>query len=438
MVSSAQPADTIDLLSDALHEAIGQVIAEERRDWRRERDRMEAQSQAILAQTESTVALLRATVVETRGDLDARVQQRLLETAAQIAERLAELRDGAQGERGLQGERGERGEQGERGDVGQQGEAGTPGTNGAQGERGEQGPKGIDGAIGPQGPAGACGDTGPAGERGLPGDLGPQGPQGERGEIGPAGEAGTPGPPGPTGAPGEAGAPGAAGEAGAPGAPGPAGQPGDKGDQGPAGERGLPGERGVPGERGLPGEPGAAGAAGAPGERGEPGRLPIVHAYEPDSVHYAGDVVAHLGGSWQARKDTGQAPPHRDWIALAVRGTDGATPQVRGTWAADVAYKALDIVAHNGGSFISRRDNPGPCPGDGWQSLTLPGKKGERGLPGDRGDRGERGPPGERGLSPKSWRVDRAAYAARLILSDGSEVVLPLRELFEQFHSEAR
>jgi hypothetical protein len=161
-------------------------------------------------------------------------------------------------------------------------------------------------------------------------------------------------------------------------------------------------------------------------------------------VHYAGDVVVHQGGTWQARKDTGQAPPHADWIGLAFRGLDGHTPHVRGTWREDGAYGALDVVALNGGSFIAKRDDPGPCPGDGWQLVASQGKQGkpgEAGAVGAQGDKGERGTRGEKGdAAPRfmSWRIDRAHYRAVAKMSDGSESVLELRSLFEQFHGEIR
>jgi hypothetical protein len=106
----------------------------------------------------------------------------------------------------------------------------------------------------------------------------------------------------------------------------------------------------------------------------------------PETVFYEGDVVTFDGSTFQAIRDTGQPPAHRDWICLAAAGRGGKTPRVRGTFSADAHYQELDIVALGGGSFIARRDDPGPCPGDGWQSLTMPGKRGDKGPPGPRGD----------------------------------------------------
>jgi hypothetical protein len=123
--------------------------------------------------------------------------------------------------------------------------------------------------------------------------------------------------------------------------------------------------------------------------------LPVVKLWTPDTVFYEGDVVAYDGGTFQATRDTGQPPTHAaHWICLAVAGKDAITPKVRGTYNKGEQYEKLDVVALNGRSFIARQDNPGDCPGPGWQLLTSPGERGERG---PIGPQGERGLPGERG-----------------------------------------
>ena len=74
--------------------------------------------------------------------------------------------------------------------------------------------------------------------------------------------------------------------------------------------------------------------------------------------------------TYQARCDTVHEPPHDDWACLATAGRDGVdgrSMRVRGTYRAGEVYAALDVVALNGCSFIARRDDPGECPGDGWQ-----------------------------------------------------------------------
>jgi hypothetical protein len=176
---------------------------------------------------------------------------------------------------------------------------------------------------------------------------------------------------------------------------------GEKGDPGEKGEPGLsikgdPGDRGPPGESvvgrqgpdGAIGPPGLDGTIGPPGPAGSPGSLPVVRTWA-DEIHYQGAVVSHDGATWQARCDTGRAPPHDDWACLARAGRDGmngASLRICGTWNVETQYGALDMVILNGGAFVAKRDEPGPCPGDGWQLMASQGKQGKP---------GERGPPGK-------------------------------------------
>jgi hypothetical protein len=207
---------------------------------------------------------------------------------------------------------------------------------------------------------------------GRDGENGARGEKGEQGEAGPHGERGEQGP---------------VGERGSDGLPGPVGERGEKGEQGEAGERGTAGEAGERGEKGDTGER---------GEQGPEGRLPVVCAWS-EGVHYEGDVVAHAGAMWQAARDTGRAPPHDDWTCLAQAGADGADGRsftIRGTHDAETEYRALDVVALNGASFAARRDDPGACPGDGWQLIAAQGKAGKPGERGAIGPKGERGLPG--------------------------------------------
>ena len=155
---------------------------------------------------------------------------------------------------------------------------------------------------------------------------------------------------------------------------------------------------GKDGQDGRDGVDGAAGRDGMDGERGPEGpagKMPVAKTWE-DRVHREGEVIAHLGATWQATRDTGKEPPHEDWILLARAGADGRSFRVAETYDAAKEYSALDVVALNGGSFVARADNPGPCPGDGWQLLASRGKagpQGERGAPGTPGARGEAGQP---------------------------------------------
>lgn len=366
-------------LPEAMREALGQVIADQRREWRREREVIEAQSRQLLADAQRTIAELRVQIVELQTELRGKVEARL-----------AELRDGAPGERGPQGERGEPGPAGPQGE---------PGERGAPGDRGEPGPAGPRGEIGPAGPEGERGpqgEQGPAGERGAQGDvgeIGPRGPVGERGPIGEIGPQGERGDTGPQGLPGERGPAGEAGPQGERGKPGPVGQQGERGEQGPAGERGA---------------------------EGAPGKLPAVAEWV-DRVHREAEVVTHAGAVYQALRDTGKAPPHDDWrciVPAARDGADGKSFTVRGTWTAGQDYRYLDLVALDGGTFVALRDAPGECPGAGWQLVSPRGKPGR---PGDRGPAGERGTRGEPGPAVTGIEIDHTGMVT-LTNADGSTV----------------
>jgi hypothetical protein len=206
---------------------------------------------------------------------------------------------------------------------------------------------------------------------------------------------------------------------------------------------GPQGERGEAGPIGPPGEPGIPGSCGEKGDPGAPGKLPLVKAYRPDEVHYTGEVVVHEGSAYQAQRDTARSPLHdRDWVCIAAagrEGVDGRSPTVRGTFDPNKTYTRLDIVAFNKCSFIARHDEPGPCPGDGWQLIAAEGARGEKGSSGPRGAQGAKGEKGDPGLTIVGWQVDRAKYQAVPVMSDGSEgPPLELRGLFKQFDDETR
>jgi len=218
--------------------------------------------------------------------------------------------------------------------------------------------------------------------------------------------------------------------------------PAEKGDKGEPGEPGQPGEAGAgvtlddvaplvasevaravaalppaaKGDKGEPGEP------GKPGEAGREGLMPIAKEWT-DKVHYAGVVVTYGGATYQAHRDTGREPPHEDWICLAAAGRDGKdgrSPKVRGTFSHDVHdYSDLDIVALGGAAFIARHDNPGPCPGPGWQLISSQGK---------RGNIGERGPRGPAGPTIARMDVDDQGMLT-LFNADGSKVECDLYPL---------
>jgi len=200
-------------------------------------------------------------------------------------------------------------------------------------------------------------------------------------------------------------------------------------------DRVIPGARGEKGECGPMGPPGPSGPSGPRGEQGPPGKLRVAKAWVPETVFYEGDVVTFDGGTFQARRDTGQAPSHSDWICLARGGRDGQSVKVRGTFNEAAEYHQNDLTACNGGSFIALKDAPGPCPGSGWQLVASPGKRGVAGM------KGERGPKGDPGLNApviRSWHVDRERFVVTPILAGGDAgPPLDLRSLFEEYHSQA-
>ena len=204
---------------------------------------------------------------------------------------------------------------------------------------------------------------------------------------------------------------------GAPGEPGPAGAQGERGEpgeQGPPGQRGADGE---PGEQGLPGERGADGLPGERGIDGAPGKMPVVGPWA-DRVHREAEIVTHAGAVFQALRDTGKAPPHDDWRCIVPAARDGRSFNLRATWSPEEAYRHLDVVVLDGGAFVARCDDPGPCPGEGWQLIVARGKPGR---PGDRGPQGERGAPGVPGPAVTGLELDHTGMMT-LTNADGSTV----------------
>ena len=125
------------------------------------------------------------------------------------------------------------------------------------------------------------------------------------------------------------------------------------------------------------------------------------------------DVMAHTIA--QVQRDVRDETKAMLDTALATK--------VRGTFNPVSTYVRGDMVVLDGGSFIARKDNPGKCPGDGWQLFA---KQGQRGIA---GPEGKRGPPGNIIVG---WILDRGNYRITPRLSDGSlGPPLELRELFE-------
>jgi hypothetical protein len=121
--------------------------------------------------------------------------------------------------------------------------------------------------------------------------------------------------------------------------------------------------------------------------------------------------------------------------ALGVLRRGGAM-RVCGTYSEGTRYEQHDLVAVDGSSFIAREDNPGRCPGAGWQLLASAGRRGARGFPGPNGERGE---PGENATAEAGFmalHLDRKTYTIFLSTTDGRIHELSLRGLFEQFVSD--
>jgi hypothetical protein len=80
---------TTAVLPDALRDALGQVISDQRREWVRARELIEAESRAIGAESRETISQLRADIVELRTAL-----------RDEVVARLAAVRDGIDGKDG--------------------------------------------------------------------------------------------------------------------------------------------------------------------------------------------------------------------------------------------------------------------------------------------------------------------------------------------------
>jgi hypothetical protein len=272
--------------TDAAAHAVAREIASLRREARRERELQVAEHRATLAELEARLVAVAS-------------------LERQLADRLSTLTDGADGADGAPGR------------------DGVDGKDGVDGEDGRDGHD-VDDIIVRQDGATVEFEFHVADRRTIFEVEIPEGPPGQDGKDGPPGVDGEDGEPGRDGVDGKDGAPG---RDGADGLPGPAGKDVENievvqdgatvefaftvGDTrstfevelpaGPAGENGEPGEKGEP---------------------GPPGKLGSVEPWVP-GVHYEGDIRAHNGATWQARKDTADEPGGDDWTCIAARGLDG-------------------------------------------------------------------------------------------------------------------
>lgn len=156
--SSGLPAGMNDKLLNGFADALGKIVAEQKREWAKEVERIEAEKRAFIAELKAENAAQRSDLRELAETLESRV-----------AEALAKVKDGAPGK------------DGEPGPAGPTGEAGPKGDTGPQGDRGDKGQPGEVGTVGPAGPQGAAGEAGAAGERGERGEKGEPGIAGKDG-----------------------------------------------------------------------------------------------------------------------------------------------------------------------------------------------------------------------------------------------------------------
>lgn len=170
-------------LPSGLRDALGQVIAQQRAEGRRELALLRAEAAQTRAEAAQVIAELRAQIVELRSGLRTHVDSMLAEVRVTVEARLSKLQDGPPGPQGPPGPPGSPGERGSDGESiqGPPGEKGDPGANGATGEAGPAGPPGPPGE---QGQRGEPGEQGQRGEPGTNGTDGQQGPPGERGADG--------------------------------------------------------------------------------------------------------------------------------------------------------------------------------------------------------------------------------------------------------------
>jgi hypothetical protein len=218
------PTTIDDLLPEALAEALGGIIKNERRGWQREHELALAHRDAIIADIKRENTELR---VELRDIVNG-----FLARAEIVIEHVKD------GEPGPEGKEGAPGIQGERGFTGEQGIAGIDGLPGKDGEAGLQGEQGIQGISGIDGKDGIDGEDGKDGINGVDGKNGENGIDGKDGEIGLAGKDGL---------------------------NGKDGRDGIDGINGIDGKDGINGKDGIDGKDGNPGEPGIAGKNGTDG-----------------------------------------------------------------------------------------------------------------------------------------------------------------------------
>ena len=179
---------------------------------------------------------------------------------------------------------------------------------------------------------------------------------------------------------------------------------------------------------------GPPGPAGPRGEQGTPGKMPMVKLWVPETGFYAGDVVAYDGGTFQARRDTGQPPslPTGSVSPLPAATARASRCAARSTGPQTITALTLSLSTAAASSRSRMPLVPARVPvgslSPARASAARAGEKGERGPPGPKGD------PGASRATILGWKIDCACYLATPLMSDGSDgPQLELYRLFEQF-----
>lgn len=393
-------------LPDALADALGRVVADQRKSFERELETLASESRAVIAELRAENALLKTANemlrIDLRNAVDAEVLRLreamalvkdgrdgkdadqaaveamacdlLAELAAEqrkasegiereiraaseavlgdLRDRIASLKDGAPGP---QGERGPAGESVTVEQVAAAVLARMPAPEkGDQGDPGRDGRDGVDGAPGPQGERGECGERGEKGDPGERGEVGAMGPQGEKGLDGADGRDGKDGRDG-------------VGLAGA--------IIGRDGDlcltltDGTVRALGV-----VVGRDGAPGTPGKDGCDGKDGLSFD--------AFELDP-EYDGERTVRL--KWSDGSGKEQV---REWHLPVVI--------YREIFREGTQYEVGDAVTFGGSVWIAKKATTAkPTEGNGdWRLAVKHGRDGRDGAPGTKGEKGDPGRPG--------------------------------------------
>jgi len=166
-------------------------------------------------------------------------------------------------------------------------------------------------------------------------------------------------------------------------------------------------------------------------------------------VELLGEVVSDE--RWREREEVQEAlaPLRKEITALreelaelrgfanAVRGISAPERwfKLRGEYREGGTYNRLDIVSRDGAWWVAKCDDAGVGPGQDWVRGPV-GESGEKGARGERGLRGSKGAPGRDAPKFTAFDIDRANYRVIAKMSDGAEMTLELRSLFEQFLAE--